>query len=143
MSANLHKLSSSCANGARMRHSRKFFIASFAFRPRCPVEPHRQRRVRLRLHHRVDQKPLPVGRYGIGRTVVLKSPGAELKEQEQRANFQALAAFHWGRHQLSISRVVDQFTPIPTPVWREASTGRDLPFAATAREALHVDLITT
>src|SRR5262245_46954969 len=130
----------SCANGARMRHSRKFFIASFAFRPRCPVEPHRQRRVRLLLHHRVDQKPLPVGRYGIGRAVVLKSPGPELEEQERRVYFQALAASYWRRHQLSISRGVDQLTPIPHPAWSPASAGRDLPLAATGREALHVDL---
>src|SRR5262249_27516 len=111
--------------------------------PRRPIRPHRKRRVRLRLHHCVDQKPLPIARHGIGRREVLKSPGAEPEEQERRASFQALAYSHWRRHQLSISRVVDQLTPIPPPLWREPSARRDLPFAAPAREALHVDLVPT
>src|SRR5262245_58600930 len=59
--------------------------ASF-FQDRRPVDHHRQRRIRLHIHHRVDQKPLPVGRYGIGRKGNQKSPGAELEERDRFAH---------------------------------------------------------
>src|SRR6266542_3996378 len=110
-------------------------------RPRLPVDHHCERRVRLRLHHFVEQKPLPVGRYGIGRKVVLKSRGAELEERDRRARLEALAASHRRHHQLPVPRVVEQLPPIPQPAWTIAPAGRDLPLAAAPREALHVDLV--
>src|SRR5262245_27990915 len=110
-------------------------------RPRRPVDHHRQRRVRLRLHRCVDQKPLPVGRYGIGRKEVLKSRGAELEERDRRARLEALAPSHRPPHQLPIPRVVEHLPPIPPPAWTVAPAGRDLPLATAPREALHVDLV--
>src|SRR5262245_47226154 len=72
-----------------------------------PVDHYSQRRIRLRLHHRVDQKTLSVARYGIGRIVGLNSPGAEIEKRNRRAHLEALAASYRRRHQLPVSRVVE------------------------------------
>src|SRR5262249_47980273 len=110
--------------------------ASF-LRPHRPVRHHRKRRVRLQIHHFVDQKPLPVARHCIGRNDP-KSPGAELEERDRRADIEALAASHLHGHQLPVSRVVEQRTSIRPPAWTAAPTGRDLPLAIASRELLHV-----
>src|SRR5262245_53656251 len=109
-------------------------------RLRRPVDHYRQRRVRFLIHHCVDQKPLPVARHGIGRKVILKSPGAELKERDSRVHLETLAASHRRRHQLSVSRVIEQLSPISPPAWMVAPAVRDLSLAAAVGEALHPDL---
>ena len=55
----------------------------------------------------VDQKPLPIGRYGIGRSVDSKSPATELEERDRRTCLEALASPNRRRHQLPIPSVVD------------------------------------
>src|SRR5215510_12985820 len=107
---------------------------------RRPVRHYRQRRVRLCIHHRVEQKPLPVVCYGIGSKVECNTPRAELEERDCRAHLEALAASHRRRHQLSVSRVVEQLSPFSAPAWIIAPTFRDLSLAAAYGEALHVDL---
>src|SRR5262249_56919432 len=75
--------------------------------------------------------------YGRGRKGA-KSPGADLEERDRRADIEALAASHLHGHQLPVSRVVEQLTPILPPAWTAAPTGRDLPLAVASRELLHV-----
>src|SRR5215813_12732491 len=108
---------------------------------RRPVRNYYQRRVRLHIHKLVDQKPLPVPRHGIGRIPGHSNPGAELEERDRRAHLEALSAAHLRRHQLPVSRVVEQFPPISPPAWTAATAVRDLTLAAASGEALHPDLI--
>src|SRR5262245_28370460 len=120
----------------------RLWPASF-LHSRRPVDHHCQRRVRLRLHYRVDQKTLPIACCGIGGIEGLNSPGAEIEERNRRANLEALAAPYRRRHQLPVSRVVEQLTPIPPPAWTAAPAGRYLPLASASGVALHIDLILT
>src|SRR5262245_1915146 len=122
-------------NGSGLR----LWQVSFLFLRR-PVDHPRQRRVRLRYHYFVDQKPHPVGSYGIGRNNMGQNrPGAELEERDRCADIEALAASHLHGHQLPVSRVVEQLTPIPPPAWNSATSGRYLPLATAIRAALHPD----
>src|SRR5215831_12283787 len=108
---------------------------------RRPVRHNGQRRVRLCLYDCVDQKPLPVGRHGIGRQKgEQNSPSAELKERGGRARIETLAAYHRRHHQLPVSRIVEQLPTITPPARSATSAGRDLPLAAAIREAPHVNL---
>src|SRR5262245_49143026 len=106
-----------------------------------PVDHHRQRRVRRCHDHFVDQKSLPIASYSIGRKGVQTSPDYEREERDRRTHIEVFAAFHRYRHQLPVSRVVEQLTSIPPPAWTAASIVRDLPLAAAPGEALHIDLI--
>ena len=56
---------------------------------RGPVHHYRQRRVRLRLHNCVDQKPLPVRRHCVG-SKARRSPSTEIEERHRRTGLEAL-----------------------------------------------------
>src|SRR5262245_15602920 len=94
--------------------------AGFLFEAAQPVGILRKRSGQDLIHNFVDQKPLPVGRYGIGHISGLNNPGAELEERDRRAHLEALAARRLHRHQLPVCRVIEQLPPVPSPAWTTA-----------------------
>ena len=89
-------------------------------------------------HRAVDQEPLSVtaDRVSIGRLRWVTEPGSDTRLKEgsgktglEHRSLPSLVRFHLDRHQCLISRKVEQFAAIATPVWLPASLIRNAPLA--------------